>query len=401
MVRVLHVIDKMDPRLGGVCHAVRMLIPGLAREGVYNEVVSMDDKSIIAAKEKFVLHALGAGKGPWNVNAQLIPWLIKNYTRFDVIIAHGLWLYHTYAVRKALTVFQNKYALPENQMPKLFVMPHGMLDPYFQRASGRKLKALRNWVYWKLIEQKNVNMADGLFFTCANERHLARQPFNPYRPKKEIVIGLGIEAPPEYTCEMKKAFLEKCPELKEQRYILFLSRIHEKKGVDLLIRAFAKMKQDEMETKNVSELKLVIAGPGMETIYGKIIHQLVSATGSLKDSVIFTGMLSGDAKWGAFYGCEAFILPSHQENFGMAVVEALACSKPVLISNQVNIWTDIHATGSGIVYDDTVEGTISLLESWCNLSSLQKKIMSSNSKSLFTERFAIEPTVKKLIRAIA
>ena len=79
-------------------------------------------------------------------------------------------------------------------------------------------------------------------------------------------------------------------------------------------------------------------------------------------------MLTGHAKWGAFYGAEAFILPSHQENFGIAVVEALACGKPVLISKQVNIWHEIIEGGGGLVEEDTTAGTLRLLESWQRLS---------------------------------
>jgi glycosyltransferase involved in cell wall biosynthesis len=84
-------------------------------------------------------------------------------------------------------------------------------------------------------------------------------------------------------------------------------------------------------------------------------------------------MLSGEAKWGAFYGCEVFVLPSHQENFGLAIVEALACSKPVLISNQVNIWREIQDFNAGIVADDTLEGTINLLGSWVYYADWRKE----------------------------
>ena len=75
-------------------------------------------------------------------------------------------------------------------------------------------------------------------------------------------------------------------------------------------------------------------------------------------------MLQGDAKWGAFYAAEVFALPSHQENFGVAVAEALACGTPVLISNKVNIWQEIAEDGVGLVEEDDLEGTTRLLERW-------------------------------------
>src|SRR6185369_16511419 len=106
----------------------------------------------------------------------------------------------------------------------------------------------------------------------------------------------------------------------------------EKKGVDLLISAYA----DVYQSKPASPAPpaLVIAGP-LNSDFADAMQKLAAEL-SPRDTVFWPGLLSGDAKWGAFHGCEAFVLPSHQENFGIAVAEALACGKPVLISNQVN-----------------------------------------------------------------
>ena len=189
-------------------------------------------------------------------------------------------------------------------MPKLYLMPHGMLDPYFQRAKSRRLKAIRNWIFWKLIEGKVINGADGVLFTCKDELLLARETFDPYHPKAEINVGYGIQLPPLFEQDFRKSFLEKCPELENKPYWLFLSRIHPKKGTDLLLKSYLKLKM-----KYIDIPALVIAGPGLDTPYGKELQHLA------KDSLIyFPGMLEGSTKWGAFYGCEAFILPSHQEN---------------------------------------------------------------------------------------
>jgi glycosyltransferase involved in cell wall biosynthesis len=111
-------------------------------------------------------------------------------------------------------------------------------------------------------------------------------------------------------------------------------------------------------------------------------------------------MLSGKAKWGAIYGCQAFILPSHQENFGIAVVEALSCEKAVLISNQVNIWKEIEESGAGIAADDTVEGTIQLLESWFRLSKNQQTDMGLKAGDTYKKYFAIEQATVRLYKAM-
>jgi glycosyltransferase involved in cell wall biosynthesis len=324
-----------------------------------------------------------------------MPWLKDQLHNYQVIIVHGLWLYHSHAVNKAIQSSKGAKGV------RVYVMPHGMLDPYFQKASGRKLKAIRNWLYWKVIESKVISAATGLLFTCEEEKNLARKTFNPYSPKKELVIGLGVEEPPLYTNAMKNAFLKKCPETDKQPFLLFLSRIHPKKGVDLLIAAYISLfKQYEGKITGHLLPKLVIAGPGIETAFGQKIQQLIRENPFLQNLIYFPGMLSGDAKWGAFYGCEAFILPSHQENFGIAVAEALACSKPVLISDQVNIWREIDALGGGIIANDTQEGVLNLLHKWMSLQESGKVTMGVHARKVYESNFSVNFTAQKLANII-
>jgi glycosyltransferase involved in cell wall biosynthesis len=372
--RILHVVSSMDPVLGGVCKAVRTIATSLIESGIENEVVCLDDASAeFIGHDSFKLHALGSSKNPWGYSPKLVPWLKQNLRHFDGVVIHGLWLYSSYAVYLAIK------SLKEKDRPKYFVMPHGMLDPYFQKAQGRRLKAVRNWLYWKLIERKVVNHADGLLFTCEEERLLAKKPFKPYHPKKEWIVGLGVEAPPTYHPEMDSAFFERCGAIKNRPFLLFLSRIHEKKGVDLLVKAY-----ETFSVQSKGELPaLVIAGPGLETPYGQAIKKMVLENHQLRNHVFFPGMLSGDAKWGAFYNCDAFVLPSHQENFGIAVVEALACGKPVLISNQVNIWREIQNMGAGLVEKDDSQGTVNLIQQWYAMGEDERKSMSLKAKDAF------------------
>ena len=306
-------------------------------------------------------------------------------------------------MQKAFQVLKKSKSLLGNEqthIPKLYVMPHGMLDPYFQRAPDRKLKALRNWIFWKIIENKIVNQADALLFTCETELLLARETFSRYKPKKEINVGYGIEAPPAFVISMRDAFSKICPGIiGDSPYLLFLSRVDPKKGVDLLLKAYLSI-LDQRTTLGMATPKLVIAGPGMETQYGQQMKQLVQEHKQGLNAVLFPGMISGDAKWGAFYGCEAFVLPSHQENFGIAVAEALACSKPVLISNQINIWREIKKSEAGIISDDTLEGTIEILKKWFILSVDHKSMMSNKASECFRNFFTIEPAAHKLYNAV-
>ena len=386
-MRILHLIASMDPRLGGVCQAVRATVAGLTALGVENEAASLDAPDAAwSQSDSFAVHALGPGRGPWSYSAQLRPWLRQHLPRFDAVVLHGLWLYPGYALRRAL----RQLAGPR---PRFLVMPHGMLDPYFQRASSRRLKAWRNQLYWQLIEHKVVNGADGLLFTCETERLLAHEPFAPYRPRREMVVGLGVPEPPLYTPAMQAAFLAQCPELKGRPYLLFLSRIHEKKGVELLVQAHTQLTHEGHATP-----ALVVAGPGLNSPYGQAVQQLAAGPGA--PAVFFPGMLTGDAKWGAFYGCEAFVLPSHQENFGIAVAEALACGKPVLISNQVNIWREVTEANAGLVANDTAVGTPELLTRWGQATAQEKYAMAVQARQLYEQRFALETAALYFLNAL-
>ncbi|TGD82231.1 glycosyltransferase [Hymenobacter wooponensis] len=415
-MKYLHVISRMDPELGGVSQAVRTMVTGLTGLGIQSEVVSLDaPDAAFLNSALFPIHAVGPATGPWQYSLHLAPWLMANLQRFDVVLLHGLWLYHGYAVRQALKRCKTQF--PDSPTPQLFVMPHGMLDPYFQRAEGRQLKAARNWAYWKLIESQLIQEAAGVMFTCEAERDLAAQSFRPYRPRRELVVGLGVEEPPAYTAAMRNAFRRACPELQDQPYLLFLSRIHEKKGVDLLVQAYAELTSKAVHAREfagslagadadytgtiaASYPHLVIAGPGLDTPYGQSIQQTAQALNRRQPTVSFTGMLTGDAKWGAFYGCEAFVLPSHQENFGIAVVEAMACGKPVLISNQVNIWQEIEAAGGGLVEEDTRAGTRSLLQQWGALSGHEKMAFGEQARVAYSQEFAVAAAASKLVNAV-
>lgn len=388
-MKVLRVINTMNPKYGGPCQGIRNSIPEMLKQGVINDVVCLDDpKEDFIHFDDFKIFALGKSKGPWSYNPLLISWLVKNLDSYDAVIIHGLWLYHGYATDKAIRIFRKSNP---SSKTKYFVMPHGMLDPYFQKAKGRTLKAIRNLIYWAAIEQKVVNGADGVLFTCEEELLLARRPFRPYRPHEELNIGYGIQAPPTFNESMLSSFENAAGVVKDGTYILYLSRIHQKKGTDLLIKAFLKLKS---ELKSVP--RLVIAGPGLDTAYGKEI--LAMAKGH--DDIIFPGMISGDAKWAAFYGCIAYILPSHQENFGIAVVEALACHKPVIITKEVNIWREIEDSHAGIVVNDTEVGIYSALRELLNKTELELAIMSQEAYKLYLTKFNVKIAASILVKTL-
>jgi glycosyltransferase involved in cell wall biosynthesis len=377
----------MDPVTGGPCQGIRNLAS--VESSIQREVACLDSPiSSYLGQDNFIIHALGPARTPWKYNVKLYFWLLNNIPRFDVVVVDGLWLYHVYAAWKAW----EKVKKENKAYPKFYIMPHGMLDPWFQKSNRRKLKSARNWLYWNMLEKKIVNSADGLLFTCENELLLARETFNSYFPKKEINIGYGIQEPPynnssiEVSLKEVKTFDSAIP------YLLYLGRVDEKKGVDILIEAYLSLKDEGLKLPH-----LIVAGPGMESKYGLRLKKIARND----NDIVFTGMLVGKDKWSVLSNSEAFILPSHQENFGIAVVEALACSIPVLISNQVNIYREIELGGGGIISNDTLQGTKHLIRSWIALETSTKNRMASNAYLVYKKNFEVSSIARRMLEILS
>jgi glycosyltransferase involved in cell wall biosynthesis len=145
----------------------------------------------------------------------------------------------------------------------------------------------------------------------------------------------------------------------------------------------------------------MIAGPCAHAEYLAALKQLAGKCEAISSgSVSFPGMLSGDLKWGTLRRAEVFVLPSHQENFGIAVVEAMACGTPVLISRPVNIWREIESSGAGLVDDDTESGCLRLLERWLDLPQAEKETMAAKAVASFKQYFEISQTAVSLVDTI-
>jgi glycosyltransferase involved in cell wall biosynthesis len=168
--------------------------------------------------------------------------------------------------------------------------------------------------------------------------------------------------------------------------------LHEKKGCDLLVRSFVKVYKDDPDTL------LVLAGPDQQGLVSNLTAEAHEA--GMKDRLVYLGMLTGEDKWGALAAAEAFALPSHQENFGIAVAEALACGTPVLISDQVNIWREIHAAQGGLVERDDQDGTDRLLSKWRALSAGEKSAFRVRARACFESQFDVREAGRFLIKTL-
>jgi glycosyltransferase involved in cell wall biosynthesis len=262
-----------------------------------------------------------------------------------------------------------------------------MLDPYFKRAFP--FKHLKKWLYWLPAEYWVLRRARRVLFTTAAERDLATQSFWLHR-WTPMVVPLGSEPPPADTASLIDAFQAACPAVAGQRFLLFLGRINEKKGCDLLVHAFAELSAAH------PDLHLVMAGPDPGGWRQRL--EALAADCNCAHRIHWPGILLGDAKWGAFAACEAFVLPSHQENFGVAVVEALASGRPVLLTHPVNISQDLAADGCALVEPDTQEGITNLITRWLALALQQRAEMATRARDTFARRYDMRQNAEAILR---
>ena len=280
--------------------------------------------------------------------------------RSDIVHLHSLYLFHDWATARIC----RRHAVP------YLLRPHGTLDPY-QWRQHRWRKAVLEIAF----QNRVLREAAALHYTSEEEMRLAA-PNAQGTPGVVVPNGLDLaeyaELPP--SGEFRAAH----PEIGERRIVLFLGRLNFKKGLDLLVPAFG-----EAVAAN-GDLHLVIAGPddGMEPP----IRRLVQASG-LGPRVTFTGMLAGRAKLAALRDAYLFALPSYAENFGIAVVEAMACGLPVAISNQVNIWREIEAAGAGLIGTTDVASVAGQLKTLA-ADPQAAAAMGTRGKALVTAKFS-------------
>lgn len=375
-MRILHIIGTLNPEAGGPTESVRILL-SYGPIGYTGEVVTLDSPDAPYLKDvPFPVHGLGPQTSKYGYNAKLIPWLIANRDRFDGIVVNGLWQYCGFATLRAI----------RGHKPYV-VFTHGMLDPYFRHAFP--LKHLKKWLYWLPVEYWVLRGAYKVLFTCEAEKELAEKSFFLWR-WNPFVVPYGATAPLGDLDAMKEVFFDKCPEIRGKRYLLYLGRIHRKKGCDLLINAFVNFAAKD------PDLYLVMAGPDQQDWRKKLEKPVIAA--GLTDRILWPGLVRGDEKWGAFAGCEAFILPSHQENFGIAVAEALSCGKPALLADKVNIAPEIQADGAGYMEPDTLKGTEALLERWFETTPEKREAMAQQARASFKTRYDMRENAKAIIR---
>lgn len=334
----LHYVHSTDPQTGGVAEAVKSLNEALRAEGV-----------------------------PSSVHTQ--PKLTEGNT--EMLMGHGLW---QWPGRHCLSMGKKK------KIPYL-IYPHGMLDPWFKQAYP--LKHFKKQVYWWLVQREVLSRAYAVCFTTEEEMKLAEKSFWPYHCNP-VVTGLGINDPPEDADLQETEFQKKFTQVKGKKVLLYLGRFDPKKGLDLLLNAF-------LENPQKNEL-LALAGPFDEK--DSFHRKLRKSIGTSNGRVLWCGMLQGNLKWGALRTADALILPSHQENYGMVVAEALSVGTPVFLSNKVNLWREVDSCKAGFVTNDDQLGVNLLLKKWKGNAHSK---MRESACLCFKERMHVRKTARLLI----
>jgi glycosyltransferase involved in cell wall biosynthesis len=376
-MRILHTIPTVDPSSGGPVEGLKQFCNIYLVSGHDVEVASLDSPEFVRnCSFPVKVFALGPSWGTYRYSLHATSWLKANIASYDMVFINGIWNYNAVATYRALFETNIPYA----------VFTHGMLDPYFKRRFP--LKHLKKLIYWKYVLYDILHNAAAVLFTCEEEMLLARQSFAKYQVR-ESVVPYGTFGPDCDTVVAAGEFLVKYPQLQGNRLAISLGRIHPKKGTDMLIQAFA----DTLA--NDPAWHLVIVGPDQIGWQKHLISLAVNL--GIAKRITWTGMLTGALKWGAIAASEVFVLPSHQENFGIVVAEAMSCSVPVIISNKVNIWREIDSYSAGYVGEDTLRGTKDSFARWMALSSVEIAEMRIRSKICFDKLFDYHATSEQFL----
>ena len=332
-LRVLHVIPSIGPLRGGPSFVLRTMAKGLAARGVDVHVATTDDNGPFRLDVPFNIPIRKDGVTYWYFPRQtsfyifsypMARWLAEHIPAYDLVHIHALF---------SFPVAPAAYWAARHDVPYI-VRPLGTLNRWGVSNRRRWPKKLS----LHLIERRILAKASAVHFTSEQESVEAREAAN-------IGRFFVIPNPVDLKCgerELLPGQLQsQYPQLQGRRVVLFLSRLDQKKGLDLLLPAFASLR------RQVNDVALVLGGAG-ETAFVAGLRQMTRTLG-IEQDVIWTGFIDGDRKLGALAGSTVFVLPSYSENFGIAVVEAMACGLPVVVSDQVAVHREIAAAGAGVV----------------------------------------------------
>jgi glycosyltransferase involved in cell wall biosynthesis len=336
-MKVLHVIPTLAARTGGPAVAAVEFARVASQHGIESAILSTEAAYPMQTRKGRAIEADELVEGADGVFVRLFPLrrpyrlayspklragLRRAVRWYDVVHIHSLYLDPQRAAAKEA----RRQGIP------YIVSPHGALDPWLRRR-GRARKAVAGLVWQRRMLQR----AAALHFTTEDEARLAGDvaPGVPH-----VIVPLGIDWS---TFQQLPSPAEYGP----GPVVLALGRLAAKKGLDVLIRSFAKA------GRRFTDARLVIAGPDDEGLQPGL--EAIAEREGVAGRVVFPGMLRGSDKLAALAAADVWALASHTENFGIAVMEALAAGVPTVISSAVNLAGEIERAGAGLVTETRPE----------------------------------------------
>ncbi|WP_321476848.1 glycosyltransferase [uncultured Paludibaculum sp.] len=318
-LRILHVLGSLDFKTGGPLRTTVELAEQTAKLGLRHEILGFrcDQTAEIDGKAAIVNSVRQSAIRSLGYSRDVSTWLEDNISRFDGAILHTSWLNITYQAARVFTKYRKPYVY----------FPHGMLDVWCVYRQGW-LKAAKKLLYWKVIEERISDNAAAIFFTTEREKVLSAKALR-IRNERKWVVPYAV-SPERRGCGLE---VEELQGRAAKKYVLFLGRIHPKKNCEFLIRAWL------MAQSGSEEYSLVLAGPA-DAEYLAELKELVRMKGGR--TVEFVDAVFGEEKRRLLANASWFVLPSLQENFGVAVLEAILAGVPVAISDQVYIGDLLH-----------------------------------------------------------
>jgi glycosyltransferase involved in cell wall biosynthesis len=377
-VRVLHVIPSVSLRRGGPSHALYTMVRGLSGAGIDVHVATTDDDDRGTMHVPLGTPVLRSGGTFYFFPRQLrfyTPswplrrWVNEHVGQYDVVHTHAVFSFAGSVAAQAARRRRRPY----------IVRPLGTLAPY-----GLQQHRLLKRISLALVERPLLNGAARIHCTSRMEadeiRALGDWPI--------AVIPLGIDLA-RFPVERNRRWIdEHAPHLHGRRLLLFLSRLHEKKGVELLLDAFARVRQRD------AACALIIAGSGRAE-YAAALRKRAEAL-ELGTAVYWTGHVEEEARAGLLAAADAFVLPSHAENFGIAVVEALSAGLPVVISDRVGVQQEVRAAGAGWIVPLEVEQWVEALLSILRDDDARLH-MGEQARALARREFSADVMTRRLI----
>ncbi len=328
MPTVLHVTPYMTEAAGGPPVVVRRLVEGAQAAGWDTDVITCPDYSEDGGEQ------LRKEAGVTVLPSQLSGLFGSGRAKLEAAI-HAADIVHCHTLWSPFVT--GSAALARKLRTPYVISPHGMLDPY-----SFAQKKLKKRIYLEAFERRTVACASRVLLTAEKEQHLAETTFGPIA--NAAVLPLGADRLQGEKDALRDHFFVAHPELQGKRILLFMGRLHPKKRPEVLL--------DVMKTicADLPDARLLFAGTGEGTHVAHLKNRMRDL--GLDDQVLFLGHLSGSEKGSALAAADLFLLPSHQENFGIAVAEALHAGLPVILTRNVNIWQEIQEADAGIAVED-------------------------------------------------